>query len=189
MRPLLFGLVLVVVLCRALAPASGHAATIDLPPANAAPVTIAAQFLIEISESKTKPMAVGCVTITGDGSQDFVFDAAAVVKGNVMLLSMRYVCEPLAYAWRHAPIFTGKPESTIPFPSIAAVETLARAWFATRGIANEPRAECHAVQYTWKWLRRSDLAPSFLVTARRHLVNAGGRLPGYEIPPSCLLNG
>jgi hypothetical protein len=186
---MLVRLLVFLVVCCALEPVSGRAATIPVPPADAPPVVIATQFLIEISESKTKPMAVGCVTFPDEGSKGFVIYGAAIVRGNVMLLSTRYVCQPLAYAWRHSPIFTGQSQPTLPFSSIDAVETVAHEWFHTRGVASEKQAECHAVQYTWKWLRRSSRSASFLAAARRHLLDNSRRPPGYKIPSGCLLVG
>lgn len=177
------------VVCSALVAAGALGATSPVPAADAPPVVIAAQFLIEISESKTKPMAVACVTFPDEGSKGFVIYGAAIVRGNVMLLSTRYVCQPLAYAWRHSPIFTGQPELTLPFSSIDAVETVAHEWFHTRGVASEEQTECHAVQYTWKWLRRANLSASFLAVARRHLLDNSRRPPGYKIPSGCLLAG
>jgi hypothetical protein len=179
---MLIRLLVLLVACGALGSARGLGATSSVPPADAPPVVIAAQYLIAISESKTKPMAVACVTFPAEGSKGFVVDGAAIVKGNVMLLSTRYVCQPLAYAWRHAPIFTGHQESTLPFSSVDAVETIAHEWFHTRGVASEGTAECHAVQYTWKWLRRSNLSPDFVAIARQHLLNNSRRPPGYKIP-------
>jgi hypothetical protein len=152
-------------------------------------VVIAAQYLLEISELKTKPMAVACVTFPDERSKGFIIYGAAIVKGNLMLLSSRYVCQPLAYAYRNAPIFTGHARSTLPFSSIEAVETVAHEWFHTRGVANEEQAECHAVQYTWKWLRRSNLSASFLASARRHLLDNSRRPTDYKVPAGCLLRG
>jgi hypothetical protein len=55
--------------CSALGAASGLAATSPVPPADAPPAVIAAEFLIEISESETKPMAAACVTFPDEGSK------------------------------------------------------------------------------------------------------------------------
>lgn len=169
-----------------LAPIGVAAPPPGIPPANAPPVEIAGQFLLEISELKTKPMLVACVTIHHMGPQNFVFLGGAIVKGNVMLLSTHYVCQPLAYAWRHSPIFTGRSQPSLPLSSIDAVEIVAQEWFHTQGLVSPPRSTCRAVEYTWKWLRRSDLSPSFLALARRHLLNNSLRPPGYTVSASCL---
>jgi hypothetical protein len=124
-----------------------------------------------------------------DFLEGFVIYGAAIVKGNTMLLSNRYVCQPLAYAYRQAPIFTGHSRTALPFNSIDAVETVAHEWFHTRGVVSEEQTECHAVQYTWKWLRRGAFPASFLAAARRHLLDNSRRPPGYKIPAGCLLGG
>jgi hypothetical protein len=157
--------------------------------ADSSPAAIAAQYLLEISESKSKPIVVACATIPDKLTPGYVFLGGAVLKGNVMLLSTKYVCQPLAYAFRHAPIFTGHAQPTLPFSSVDAVEIVANEWFNTQGVANVKNSICHAVEYTWKWLRRSDLSPSFLAAARRHLLDNGLRPEGYAVAPGCLTVG
>jgi hypothetical protein len=170
----------------ALSPLAAAAPSPGIPPADASPVEIAGQYLLEISELKTKPMLVACVTIQHTGPQGFVFLGGAIVKGNVMLLSARFVCQPLAYAWRQSPIFTGHSQQTLPFSSIDAVEIVAQEWLHTQGVVSTQRSICRAVQYTWKWLRRSDFSRSFLAIARRHLLDNGLRPAGYSVSTSCL---
>jgi hypothetical protein len=158
-------------------------------PANSSPVQIAAQYLLEISESKSKPIVVACATIPDKLTPGYVFLGGAVLKGNVMLLSTKYVCQPLAAAYRLSPIFTGHAEPTLPLSSVDAVEIVANEWFNTQGVANIRRSICHAVEYTWKWLRRSDLSPAFMAVARRHLLDNGLRPEGYAVAPGCLTAG
>jgi hypothetical protein len=157
--------------------------------ANSSPVQIAAQYLLEISESKSKPIAVACVTIPDKLTPGYIFLGGAVLKGNVMLLSTKYVCQPLAFAFRRSPIFTGHAQPTLPFSSLDAVEIVANEWFYTQGVADVRRSICHAVEYTWKWLRRSDLSPAFMAAARRHLLDNGLRPEGYAVAPGCLTAG
>ena len=165
------------------------AASSPVLPANSSPSAIAAQYLLEISESKSKPIIVACATIPDKLTPGFVFLGGAVLKGNVMLLSTKYVCQPLAYAYRQSPIFTGHAQPTLPFGSVDAVEIVANEWFNTQGVANVRRSICHAVEYTWKWLRRSDLSPAFMAAARRHLLDNGLRPEGYAVAPGCLTAG
>ena len=176
----------------AVRPSSAAGAFVSTSPvlsANSSPVQIAAQYLLEISESKSKPIIVACATIPDRLTPGIVFLGGAVLKGNVMLLSTKYVCQPLAYAWRHSPIFIGHSEPTLPLSSVDAVEIVANEWFATQGVANLKNSICHAVEYTWKWLRRSDLSPAFLTAARRHLLDNGLRPNGYAVAPGCLTAG
>lgn len=162
------------------------AATVPLPPPDSPLPVIAAQYLHEISESKARGIGVRCVIFLDESAKGFVFFGAARLRGHVLYLSLLYVCLPLAVAYRRSPIFTGHPEHTLPFSSVDAVETVAHEWFHTRGVASEERTECHAVQYTWKWLRRSDLSRAYLAAARRHLLDNSRRPPQYKIPASCL---
>lgn len=113
----------------------------------------------------------------------------AILKGNVMLLSLRAVCQPLQSIWRNAPIYTGHAEPTLPLSAVDAIEIVANEWFVTQGVIEGQRALCKAVQYTWKWLRRSDLSSSFLAVARAHLLDQALLPSGYVITPSCLANG
>ena len=99
------------------------------------------------------------------------------------------MCQPLQFIWRNAPIFTGQSESTLPFGAVDAVEIVANEWFVTQGLTEGQRALCKAVQYTWKWLRRSDLSSSFLVAARAHLLDQTLLPSGYVITPGCLASG
>ena len=174
----------VVVLAVALVGAGVASSAILIPPANAPLPVIAKQYLNEIAGLKARPIVVRCVTFPGESipAAGFVTLGAAHILGNTIYLSTRYVCKPLAVAWRNAPIFTGRARPSIPLASVDAVETVAHEWFNTRGV----RTECHAVQYTWKWLRRGDYPPSFLRAARRHLMDNGRRPPGYKIPANCL---
>lgn len=165
------------------------AAPPPVPPANAQPAEVAAQFLGQVSELKSKSMLVACVEIRRNVAPGLTFIGGAIVKGNVMVLSLSAVCQPLQFAWRNSPIFTGHAESTLPFSSVDAVEIVANEWFVTQGVANGQRALCKAVQYTWKWLRRSDLSTSFLAAARAHLLDQALLPSGYVITPACLANG
>jgi hypothetical protein len=165
------------------------AASPPIPPANAQPAEVAAQFLGSISESKSKSMLVACIEIPRNVAPGITFMGGAIVKGNVMLLSLGAVCQPLQFAWRNAPIFTGHAELTLPFSSVDAVEIVANEWFVTQGVASAPRALCKAVQYTWKWLRRADLSPSFVAEARSHLLDQTLLPSGYVITPACLAGG
>jgi hypothetical protein len=169
--------------------ASALTATSPVLSADSSPSAIAAQYLLEISESKSKPILVACATIPDKLTPGYVFLGGAVLKGNVMLLSTKYVCQPLAYAYRRSPIFTGHSQPTLPFSSVDAVEIVANEWFNTQGVADIRRSICHAVEYTWKWLRRSDLSPAFMVAARRHLLDNGLRPEGYAVAPGCLTAG
>jgi hypothetical protein len=165
------------------------AAPPPVPPANAPPAEVAAQYLESISESKSKLMLVACIEIPRNVAPGITFMGGAIVKGNVMVLSLSAVCQPLQFAWRNAPIFTGHAESTLPFSSVDAVEIVANEWFVTQGVASAQRALCKAVQYTWKWLRRSDLSPSFVAEARSHLLDQALLPSGYVITPTCLASG
>ncbi len=162
------------------------AGTSPLPPADSPLTVIAAQFLREISESKANGVSIRCVTFPDESAKGFIYLGAARLRGHVLYLSLRYVCRPLAVAFRSAPFFTGQPQPTVPFSSLDAVETVAHEWFHTRGVASEQITECHAVQYTWKWLRRSNRSRSYLAAARRHLVDNSRRPPEYKIPANCL---
>lgn len=160
-----------------------------MPPANAGPAVVAGQFLTAISESKSKAMLVVCVAIRRNVAPGITFMGGAIVKGNVMVLSESAVCHPLQIAWRDSPIFTGRAEASLPFSSVDAVEIVANEWFVTQGVNSGPRALCKAVQYTWKYLRRSDLSRDFLATARTHLLDQALLPSGYVITPSCLATG
>jgi hypothetical protein len=172
-----------------LAHGAGAAAPPSIPPANAQPAEVASQFLGQISELKVKPMLVACVAIPRNVSPGITFMGGAIVKGNVMVLDLSAVCQPLQFIWRNAPIFTGHPEPTLPFGSVDAIEIVANQWFVTQGVVSGPRALCKAVQYTWKWLRRSDLSASFLQAARVHLLDQALLPSGYVITSGCLANG
>ncbi len=156
---------------------------LPVPPPNAQPAEVAGQYLGEISELKSKPMLVVCVSVPRNVPFGITFLGGAVVKGNVMILSLSSVCRPLQLAWRDSPIFTGHAQPTLPYSSVDAVEIVANEWFATRGVTSGPRALCKAVQYTWKWLRRSDLSPSFVAAARAHLLDQALLPSGYVITP------
>jgi hypothetical protein len=170
----------------ALALAGAGLAANGLPPAAAPLPVIAKQYLKEIAESKARPISVRCITFPGEVDPGFIILGAARLNGNVLYLSTRYVCEPLAVAWRNAPIFTGHAQPSIPLASVDAVETVAHEWFHTRGVSSEERTECHAVQYTWKWLRRGAYSATFLRAARCHLLDNRRRPLAYKIPPNCL---
>lgn len=189
MRAMRRGLIVVAASFVIIAPDATAATPASLPPANAPPVEIAAQFLGQISESKSKPMVVACVSIPDDLTPGIVFVGAAIVRGNVMLLSSRYVCQPLADIWRSAPVFTGHAQLTIPFSAVDAIEIIENEWFHTQGVVSGANSMCRAVEYTWKWLRRSDLSPAFLAAAQQHLLDNGLRPAGYAIPADCLTSG
>jgi hypothetical protein len=176
----------IIVLAVVIAGAAGASADTGLPPPDSPLPVIAAQYLKEISELKAHGISVRCVTFPHEGVPGFTVFGAARLRGHVLYLSLRYVCRPLAVAYRSAPIFTGHSQPTLPFSSVDAVETVAHEWFHTRGVESEERAECHAVQYTWKWLRRSDLRPTYLAAARRHLLDNSRRPPQYKVPANCL---
>lgn len=165
------------------------AAPPSVPPANAQPAEIASDYLGQISELKSKTMVVVCVGIPRNVPPGITFMGAAIVKGNVMVLSLSAVCQPLQAAWRNSPIFTGHAEPTLPLSSVDAVEIVANEWFVTQGVSNGQRALCKAVQYTWKWLRRSDMSRSFLAAARAHLLDQALLPSGYVITPGCLAAG
>ncbi len=177
----------------ALSAAAAAAATAatppPVPPANAQPAAVAAEYLGQISELKSKTMLVVCVGIPRDVAPGITFMGGAIVKGNVMVLSLSAVCQPLQFIWRNSPIFTGQAESTLPYSSIDAIEIVANEWFTAQGITNGQRGLCKAVQYTWKLLRRSDLSPSFLAAARAHLLDQALLPSGYVITSSCLTSG
>jgi hypothetical protein len=160
-----------------------------VPPANAQPAAIAGDYLGQISELKSKTMVVACVGIPRNVAPGITFMGGAIVKGNIMVLSLSAVCQPLQAAWRNSPIFTGHAEPTLPFSSVDAVEIVANEWFVTQGVANGQRALCKAVQYTWKWLRRSDLSRSFLAATRARLLDQALLPSGYLITPGCLAAG
>jgi hypothetical protein len=160
-----------------------------VPPANAQPAEVAAEYLGQISELKSKTMVVACVTVPRNVAPGVTFMGGAIVKGNVMVLSRSAVCQPLQVAWRNSPIFTGHAESSLPFSSVDAVEIVANEWFVAQGVANGQYALCKAVQYTWKWLRRSNVSPSFLAAARKHLLDQALLPSGYVITPGCLARG
>jgi hypothetical protein len=169
--------------------AAAVAAPPSVPPANAQPAQVAAEYLGQISELKSKTMLVVCLGIPRNVPAGITFMGGAVVKGNVMVLSLSGVCKPLQLAWRTSPIFTGHAASTLPYSAVDAIEIVANEWFATQGVTNGKRALCKAVQYTWKWLRRSDLSPSFVAAARAHLLDQGLLPSGYLITPGCLAKG
>jgi len=180
----------VVAMIGALAVASGAmAAPPPVPPATAQPAEVAAEYLGQISELKSKTMLVACLRLPRDTPSGITFMGGAIVKGNVMVLSLSAVCQPLQVDWRNSPIFTGHSESTLPFASVDAIEIVANEWFVTQGVASGQRALCKAVQYTWKLLRRSDLSPSFLAAARAHLLDQALLPSGYVITPGCLASG
>jgi hypothetical protein len=185
--------IVVVVAIGALAAGSGAALAtppLSVPPANAPPpAQVAAQYLGQISELKSKTMLVLCAEIPRNVASGITFMGGAIVKGNAMVLSMSAVCKPLQALWRSSPIFTGQAASSLPLNSIDAVEIVANEWFVTQGVKDETRALCKAVQYTWKWLRRSDLSPSFLEAARSHLLDQALLPSGYVITPTCLARG
>jgi hypothetical protein len=158
----------------------------SVPPANAPPAQVAAQYLGQISELKSKTMLVLCVQIPRTVPSGITFMGGAIVKGNAMVLSLSAVCEPLQALWRSSPIFTGQAQASLPMSAVDAIEIVANEWFVTQGVSNGKRALCKAVQYTWKWLRRSDLPPSFLVAARAHLLDQALLPSGYAITSTCL---
>jgi hypothetical protein len=166
---------------------AGAADADSLPPPNSPLPVIAMQFLREVGELKLRPnLTVRCVNFSTLGDPGSIIRGAALLRGNVLYLSTRYVCTPLAGVWRTSPIFTGSDRSSISLAGVDAIETVAHEWFHTQGIANEERTECHAVRYTWKWLQRSDLAPMFLSQLKRHLIDNSRRPPGHKIPATCL---
>jgi len=163
------------------------AASAPLPPANAGPAVVAGQFLEQISELKVKPMVVACIGIPRNVAPGITFLGGAIVKGNVMVLSLGVVCRPLQGLWRE--LLTHHPQPTLPFSVVDAVEIIANEWFVTQGVTSGQRALCKAVQYTWKWLRRNDLSASFLPVARAHLLDQALLPSGYVITPGCLATG
>jgi hypothetical protein len=183
------GFVLATIAALALAQGASASAPSSLPPANAGPAEVAGQFLGQISELKSKTMLIVCVAIPNDLAPGITFMGGAIVKGNVMLLSLSAVCQPLQSIWRNAPVFTGQAQATLPMSSVDAIEIVANEWFVTQGVSNGPRALCKAVQYTWKWLRRSDLSASFRASARAHLLDQAELPSGYVITPGCLATG
>jgi hypothetical protein len=156
-------------------------------PARTAPLPVIAKlYLKEIAESKARPISVHCVNFPPWLYPGYKVLGLAFIRGNALYLSTKYVCEPLAAAYRNAPIFTCHAQASMPLAAVDAVETVAHEWFHTRGVSNEERTECHAVQYTWKWLRRGDLSSAFLLRAKRYLLDNRLRPPAYKIPPNCL---
>lgn len=157
-----------------------------IPPANAPLPVIAKEFLKEIAESKARPIAVKCVTFPSEAAHGVLVLGRTSLRGNVMSLSKRWVCEPLATLWRSSPTFTGNMHPTVSLLSVLALDALAHEWFHTRGVSVEERTECHAVQYTWKYLRRSLYSPTQLGRARRFLLSDSWRPAAYKIPSNCL---
>ena len=165
----------------------GVAPTSQPPAAGISPAAAAGQYLIQISESKAKPIPIVCATIPDDAASGVVFLGGALVKNKAMVLSLSAVCQPLQVAWHNA--LSGHAQSTLPFGTVDAIEIMAKEWFVAQGITSAQRALCKGAQYTWKWLRRSDLSPSFLTAARTHLLDRALLPPGYTITAGCLANG
>lgn len=95
----------------AFAIAGGAGATLpaSVPSANAGPAEVAAQYLGQISQLKSKTMLVVCAGVPRDVPLGIPFMGGTIVKGIVMVLSLGAVCQPLQLIWRNAPIVTGHP--------------------------------------------------------------------------------
>lgn len=176
-------------LCLLILAGAAAAASPPVPPANAQPAEVAGEYLGQISELKSKTMLVACVGIPRNVPAGITFMGAAIVKGNVMVLDLSAVCRPLQLLWRNSPIFTGQTETSVPLGAIDAIEIVANEWFATQGVTSGPRALCKAVQYTWKWVRRSGFSPAFVSSVRAHLLDQALLPSGYVITPGCLAGG
>lgn len=187
--------------CEALATNAGGTDIIDAEPtpvvsatpANTAPAAgsthsssasaaaTVAQYLSEISESKWKPRPIVCAALPDRLPAGTVFLGGGLLKSNTMILSKSYVCQPLATA----PLLSHSG-SAVSAATVDAVEVLTNDWFEAQGVTNMQRSVCDAVQYTWKFLKRSDLAPASLASARQDLLSSDLPLAERKVPISCL---
>ncbi len=145
------------------------------------PVAAASRLLFELSESREERVVARCVSQSalGESGGVLVF-GMTTVRGDVLYLSTRYVCVPLA---RMSPL-----SPTISNVEIDAVKTVAHEWFHTRGVENERVTECYAVRLTWKWIQQgSSYTPRARAAARQHLLDNSHREAGYKLGPGCTL--
>lgn len=160
----------------AVIPAAANAASV-----RTTPTEHVNQLLWELSESKNRRVSGRCVPqrLLG-GGKDWRTLGMARVGGNIFYVSSRYVCTPLAQ------VMSDRFNPRLTRAQVDAIVTVAHEWFHTRGVSREHVAECHAVRWAWKWLKRSGPYTN-LEQMRRFLLDNSYRPVGYKLAPTCRL--